>query len=227
MRFELSINEIRASAESVEEAGAFDGQYVHGVATLKEAIDGDLSFLSLAKYVPDLEKTKASVVFVPENCQVSPQQNQLFLKVKHPNLALARACESIAQSLWPRKPGGLHASSIVDSTAEVDETAHLGPFCVVGGGVGRVAAAGADAHHLAVDVQTVRAQQLEEAAVLVGRHPWRAASPVGFGRHRDRTRAVQRTGHSPIFGGDGHHLESCTLLHDHLLSRPAGHSATR
>ena len=135
MRFELSINEIRASAESVEEAGAFDGQYVHGVATLKEAIDGDLSFLSLAKYVPDLEKTKASVVFVPEDCQLSPQQNQLFLKVKHPNLALARACESIAQSLWPRKPGGLHASSIVDSTAEVDETAYLGPFCVVGGGV--------------------------------------------------------------------------------------------
>lgn len=134
MRFELSIDEIRANADVVEETGSFDGKSVQGVATLKEAIGGDLSFLSLAKYGPELERTKASVVFVPQDCQLSPKGNQLFLKVKHPNLALARACESIAQSLWPRKPAGVHASSIVSSSAKVDDSAYVGPFCVVGKG---------------------------------------------------------------------------------------------
>ncbi len=135
MRFELSIDEIKASADVVEESGSFSEKHVQGVATLKEAISGDLSFLSLAKYAPELERTKASVVFVPEDCQLSPQENQLFLKVKHPNLALARACESIAHSLWPRKPAGLHPSSIVADSAEVDDSAHVGPFCVIGEGV--------------------------------------------------------------------------------------------
>jgi len=134
MRFELSIDEIKANADVIAESGSFDGTSVRGVATLKEAIKGDLSFLSLAKYAPDLERTEASVVFVPEDFPGQPRDNQLFLKVKHPSLSLARACESLARSLWPQKPAGVHASSIVSETAKIDDSAHVGPFCVIGDG---------------------------------------------------------------------------------------------
>ncbi len=135
MRFELSIDDIRAQADIVAESGAYSGKSVHGVATLKEAVEGDLSFLSIAKYALELEQTKASVVFVPEDYEAEPRKNQLFLKVKHPNLSLARACEALARTLWPRKPAGVHASAIVADSARVDESAHVGPFCVIGEGV--------------------------------------------------------------------------------------------
>lgn len=135
MRFELSIDEIRASADILAESGSYGGVAVRGVATLKEAESGDLSFLSLAKYLPELEKTHASVVFVPADCSLAPKENQLFLKVKHPNLALARACESIAQSLWPRKPAGVHPSAVVAESAVVHDSVYIGPLCVLGEGV--------------------------------------------------------------------------------------------
>ena len=132
MRIELSIDEIRDRSSVVEEVGTFLGSSVSGIATLKESQAGDLSFLSLAKYSGDLADCAASVVFVPEDCEVAPSENQLFLKVKHPSLSLAHACESIAQLLWPKKAGGIHVSAIVSDSAEIHETAFIGPFCVIG-----------------------------------------------------------------------------------------------
>ena len=130
-RIELSIDEIRDRSSVIEEVGTFEGSSVTGIATLKESKPGDLSFLSLAKYAGDLADCPASVVFVPEDCEVAPRTNQLFLKVKHPSLSLARACESIAQSLWPTRPGGVHPSAVVADSAEVHETAFIGPLCVI------------------------------------------------------------------------------------------------
>ncbi len=135
MRVELSIDEIRERSAPIEEIGSYAPEFVTGVATLKEAKLGDLSFLSLAKYAAELEATKASVVLVPEDCDAAPREDQLFLKVAHPSLALARSCESIAQALWPRRPGGVHPSAVVADSAEVDSEAYIGPLCVVGEGV--------------------------------------------------------------------------------------------
>lgn len=131
-RIELSINDIRERSSVIEEIGAFGSGSVTGIATLKESKAGDLSFLGLAKYAGALADCSASVVFVPEDCEVAPRTNQLFLKVKNPSLSLARACESIAQSLWPKKPGGVHPSAVVADSAEVHETAFIGPLCVIG-----------------------------------------------------------------------------------------------
>lgn len=132
MRIELGIDEIRDRVSVVDEIGGFDGSSVTGIATLKEAKSGDLSFFSIAKYADELVDSAASVIFVPKDCEAVPAENQLFLKVKHPSLSLARACESVARSLWPQKPGGIHPSAVVAESANIHESAFVGPLCVIG-----------------------------------------------------------------------------------------------
>ena len=132
MRIELSIDEIKKRSDALELVGSYSEDFVTGIATLKEARTGDLSFLSSAKHADDLETSAASVVLVPEDFSTDPGQNRLFIKVAHPSLALARSCESIAQSLWPLKPGGIHPSAVVADSASIHEEAFIGPLCVIG-----------------------------------------------------------------------------------------------
>ena len=132
MQVELSIDGIKNGADIIDEVGSCSRSVLDGIATLKEARAGDLSFMSGAKYERDLSETSASVVFVPEDCRQIPKDDQLFLKVNHPSLTLARACEAVAQSMWPRKPGGVHPSSVVADSATIHESAYIAPFCVIG-----------------------------------------------------------------------------------------------
>ena len=81
MRVDLSIDGIKEVADVIEEVGSYSGTTLEGIATLKEAAAGDLSFMSGSKYERELSETKASVIFVPEECRQSPRDNQLFLKV--------------------------------------------------------------------------------------------------------------------------------------------------
>lgn len=132
MRVDLSIDGIKEGVDVIEEVGSYSGTTLEGIATLKEAAEGDLSFMSGSKYERELSETKASVIFVPEECRQSPKDNQLFLKVRHPSLMLARACEAVARSMWPQKAGGVHPSSVVADSAQLHESAYIGPFCVIG-----------------------------------------------------------------------------------------------
>jgi len=132
IRVELSLDGIKSDADVIESIGSYSGATLAGIATLKEASAGDLSFMSGAKYERDLKETQASVVYVPKDCQLEPKEGQLFLKVEHPSLMLARACETVARSMWPRKPGGIHSSAMVADSAVVHESAYVGPFCFIG-----------------------------------------------------------------------------------------------
>jgi len=135
MRIELSIDEIKDRSDAIEVSGEYSESFVTGIATLKESRTGDLSFLSSSKYADELEASAASVVLVPEDFDAPLKENRLIVKVAHPSLALARSCESIAQSLWPLKPGGVHPSAVVADSAKIHEDAYIGPLCVIGEGV--------------------------------------------------------------------------------------------
>lgn len=202
MRIELSIDEIRNRVSVIEEIGAFEGSSVTGVATLKEARVGDLSFLSLAKYADELEQSLASVILVPEECEASPGENQLFLKVKLPSLSLARACESIAQSLWPQKPGGIHASAVIAENATIHESAYIGPLCVIGENVTIGAAT------------QIHSGTVVDEGSTIGAHCW-FASNVSISRDTrigDRVRI-----HSGVvLGSDGFGYEFNGSIHEKI-----------
>lgn len=200
MRIELGIDEIRDRVSVIDEIGGFEGRSVTGIATLKEAKVGDLSFLGLAKYADELADSRASVILVQEDCEAIPRENQLFLKVKHPSLSIARACESIAQSLWPKLPGGIHASAVVAETANIHESAFIGPLCVIGENA--VVGAGTQIHSGTV---------IDEASTI-GANCW-LASNVSIMRD---TRIGERVRIHPgvVVGADGFGYEFNGSFHE-------------
>jgi len=109
-------------------------QLVRGIASLKEAQAGDLSFLGNPKYKPEVAATAASVVLLPPDYDGDPKPNQLFFLVKNPSAALAQLCARIEQLLWPKPAPGSHPSAIIAPDARIAATATIGPLCVIENG---------------------------------------------------------------------------------------------
>jgi UDP-3-O-[3-hydroxymyristoyl] glucosamine N-acyltransferase len=133
MQVSFSAAEIAAIVQPKSTRGATDAT-IRGIAALREAVVGDLSFLGNPKYKPDVAQSRASVVLLPADHVGEPHPNQLFLLVENPSVALARLCSRIEQSLWPKPAPGIHPSAVVDASARVAATATVGPLCVVEAG---------------------------------------------------------------------------------------------
>ncbi len=114
---------------------------VTGVATLKDASAGQLSFLTNPRYRKYLEGTAATAVVLDEatsrDCKVAS------LVASNPYAAYAR----IAAWLHPEPPAspGVHPSAVVDPTATVAASAAVGPHAVIeaGAAIGERAVVGA------------------------------------------------------------------------------------
>jgi len=107
---------------------------IRGLAALKDAAAGDVSFLGNAKYKGDVAGSRASIVLLPADYAGEPAAEQLFLLVENPSVALARICARIEQTLWPKPAAGVHPAAFVDPTAVVAPTATVGPMCVIEAG---------------------------------------------------------------------------------------------
>jgi UDP-3-O-[3-hydroxymyristoyl] glucosamine N-acyltransferase len=106
-----------------------DGEVeVARVAGLGEAGPGDLTFVSGARYAPQVKTTRASAVIVPEGLETALPS----LVSDNPYLTFARA----VSLLHPETtlPPGIHPSAVVHQTAVVADDAHVGALCVLGAG---------------------------------------------------------------------------------------------
>jgi UDP-3-O-[3-hydroxymyristoyl] glucosamine N-acyltransferase len=100
---------------------------IKGVATLEEAGEGDLSFLTNSKYFSLAKKTRASALIVsPES---SPLETNL-LKNKNPYLTFAKAIELF----FPRQSlnRGVHPTAFVSDTAKIGSGVSIGAFSFIG-----------------------------------------------------------------------------------------------
>jgi UDP-3-O-[3-hydroxymyristoyl] glucosamine N-acyltransferase len=105
-----------------------DGTVVlKGVAGIREAQPGDVTFLANARYEPQLAETRASAVIcaeTPRHCRV-PQ-----LRVKNPYLAFTRAVRVFRPDLYRPVPG-IHPSAVISRTARVGAAVSIGPNVVI------------------------------------------------------------------------------------------------
>ena len=106
-------------------------QLITGIASLKEACAGDLSFLGNPKYTPAVKDSKASVLFLPSDYKGDPKTDQVYLRMENPSLALARLTHELEKELWPPFTPGIHPSAVVHENAQLDATCFVGPLCVV------------------------------------------------------------------------------------------------
>lgn len=104
---------------------------VTGPASLRDAKHGEISFLVERRYLAELEATRASAVVLGEGIETS-RSDLAFLRCKDPGRAFSKIVLAFAPEEEPLAPG-IHATAVVDPSAELGEGVHVGPLCFIGG----------------------------------------------------------------------------------------------
>jgi UDP-3-O-[3-hydroxymyristoyl] glucosamine N-acyltransferase len=108
-----------------------DGDIVlRGVAGIREAQAGDITFIANSRYDGYLQETQASAVI----CSRDPRQARVpLLQVDNPYLAFQQVVKLMRPELYQPLPG-VHATAVVSPAAQVGEGASIGAYCVVEAG---------------------------------------------------------------------------------------------
>ena len=110
-----------------------DGErIVTGPATLVDAGPTEVSFLANPRYTPLVAETAAAAVIVGFDYEAAHADLHL-LRCEDPNNAFTQVIEVFA-TIEPAVEAGVHASAVVDPTAEVHSDAYIGPLVHVGAG---------------------------------------------------------------------------------------------
>jgi UDP-3-O-[3-hydroxymyristoyl] glucosamine N-acyltransferase len=152
---------------------------------------GVIGFVASTAYRDELKRTQVSAVvldarlaeYSPVAALISPNPHATFARIA----ALLHA--------RPSAPPGIHPSAVVDAAAQIDPSAHIGPYCIVGAGaqvgprvqVGPHCIIGAEAS-LAADVQLVARVTLGPGVRIAERcilHPGVVVGSDGFGYARE------------------------------------------
>ena len=114
-----------------EMGGRLDGAAdlgIRGVAGIREAEEGDLTFLADKRYLPYLETTRASAIICRDDLETSLPA----IRVADPHLAFLRAIEIFSQPPQLFFPEGISEAAHVDPTARLGKDVRVGPGSVIG-----------------------------------------------------------------------------------------------
>ena len=120
-----------------ELAAELDGEVVgdgstliRGVAGIREALPGDITFLANARYEAYVTETRASAVI----CSREPRFAAIpLLQVDNPYLAFQRAVRVFRPDPY-RAPAGVHPSAVVSPEATLGDGVSIGAHCVIEAG---------------------------------------------------------------------------------------------
>lgn len=100
---------------------------IRGVAGIREAQPGDITFIANSRYDGYLQETQASAVI----CSQEPRESTVpLLKVDNPYLAFQKVVRLFRPELYKPLPG-VHPTAVVSPAASVGEGASIGPHCVI------------------------------------------------------------------------------------------------
>jgi UDP-3-O-[3-hydroxymyristoyl] glucosamine N-acyltransferase len=103
---------------------------IRGVAGIREAMPGDITFLANARYDAYLNETRASAVICSRESRIAPVP---LLQVDNPYLAFQRVVRVFRPDPYLPEPG-VHATAIVSLDAVLGEGVSIGAHCVIEGG---------------------------------------------------------------------------------------------
>lgn len=101
---------------------------IRGVAGIKEAQEGEITFLGNPRYAGWLDTTRASAVILPMD---HPFNGRATIRVKDPYAAF-RALMSLFQPPRAPIPPGVHSSAMLGKEVRVGKGAAVGPNVVIG-----------------------------------------------------------------------------------------------
>lgn len=99
---------------------------VTGIAGIKEAKEGDITFLANPKYSSLIETTKAAAIITSHEISSS----RPIIKTDNPSVAFAKVVDLVAgQSL--KHPEGISPKSIIAKKTKIADSVSVGPFTVI------------------------------------------------------------------------------------------------
>jgi len=125
----MKLAQIAAALNARLESGSPDIE-ITGVAGIKDAVPGQLTFVANPKYASAARTTKASAVIVTDEFPAVPTA---LLRCKNPYLVFAHALELFHKPL--RYESGRHPTAVVHPSARIGAGAHIGPYVVIDQGV--------------------------------------------------------------------------------------------
>jgi UDP-3-O-[3-hydroxymyristoyl] glucosamine N-acyltransferase len=103
---------------------------IRGIAGIREARAGDITFIANSRYESYLGSTNASaIIAAPRMESVKP-----LIHAENPYYAYLQVLELFAEDLAVEYPRGVHESAVVEPGAVLGENVAIGPFCHIGGG---------------------------------------------------------------------------------------------
>lgn len=104
-----------------------DGIVITGVCGIKEAREGDITFVANPKYFPFMKKTLASAIITPREVKDAPRP---IIRTDNPSVAFAKVL-SLAAPFDIIRPKGIHPSSVLGKGVTLGEDVAIGPYVVV------------------------------------------------------------------------------------------------
>ena len=104
---------------------------ITGPEQIELAQPGQITFIGDRKFAKKWPESKASAAIISENLKAEPGDNQVLIRVKNADLAMAQVLELFA----PEPPAfdlDIHPSAVVDNTATVGPGCRIGAGCYVG-----------------------------------------------------------------------------------------------
>ncbi|MCM8771116.1 MAG: UDP-3-O-(3-hydroxymyristoyl)glucosamine N-acyltransferase [Candidatus Omnitrophica bacterium] len=100
---------------------------ITGVSGIKEAKEGDITFLANTKYAHYLEQTQASAVITSKEITTSSRP---IIRTENPSLAFAKVVSLISPP-QTKQPEGIHPSAILGKDVDLGKNVAIGAYTVV------------------------------------------------------------------------------------------------
>jgi UDP-3-O-[3-hydroxymyristoyl] glucosamine N-acyltransferase len=100
---------------------------ITGVSGIKEAQEGDITFLANPKYLPLLEETRASAIITSRDIKSAAKP---IIRTENPSLAFAKIVSFMAPCEI-KHPQGIHPSVILGKDVSLGRNVAIGPYAVI------------------------------------------------------------------------------------------------
>jgi UDP-3-O-[3-hydroxymyristoyl] glucosamine N-acyltransferase len=104
-----------------------DSTVITGVSGIKEAGDGDITFVANPKYFPLMEKTGASAIITSREVKEAPKP---IIRTDNPSLSFAKIV-SLAAPGELKHPKGIHPTAVLGKDVSTGRDVSIGPYVVI------------------------------------------------------------------------------------------------
>lgn len=104
-----------------------EGTVITGVAGIKEAQEGDITFVANPKYIPFIHQTRASAVITSKDMLSAPRP---IIRTENPSLAFAKMISLITPN-EVEHPEGIHPTAILGRNISLGAGVSIGPYTVI------------------------------------------------------------------------------------------------